>query len=82
MVSEPDYSARDHGEEWWEPYHLIKRFSAKLKCANPTCGEIVFLTGLGELEDGVPGRGVAGGVPRVFRRQPEPVMSRALPRAR
>ena len=32
--------------------------------------------------DGVPGRGVAGEGPRVSRRQPGPVMSRALPRAR
>jgi hypothetical protein len=31
--------------------------------------------------DGVPGRGVAGGGPRVFRRQSGPVMFRAQPRA-
>lgn len=51
QLVEPAYSEKIRVEDWWEPDHITYRFSSKMRCANPTCGEIVFVTGSGTVDD-------------------------------
>jgi hypothetical protein len=42
---EPPYSKAATKMDGWEPDWSIERFSAHLRCAEPTCGEIVVISG-------------------------------------
>jgi hypothetical protein len=42
---EPTYSKSAQKEDGWEPGWTVERFSARLRCTEPTCGEIVVISG-------------------------------------
>lgn len=42
---ETEASKIQHGEEWWDPDHIVLVFSCALKCV--TCKELVFMVGNG-----------------------------------
>src|SRR4029077_8953639 len=39
-----------HGEVWFEPDHVVNRFSALLQCTNEQCKEIVAVCGNGGVD--------------------------------
>jgi hypothetical protein len=43
-------SARQHGEDYWNPEMITERFTAILKCRNPSCGEVFSVCGNSEIE--------------------------------
>jgi Domain of unknown function (DUF4145) len=45
VTEEPKYSESAHQHDAWEPDWTIERFSARLRCAEQTCGEIVIVSG-------------------------------------
>lgn len=50
LIAEPAYSKAEHIEDWWGPEHIINRYCARMQCANPACGEFVFVIGSSDLE--------------------------------
>lgn len=48
-VMEPSYSKLMRSHEDWEPFWIIERFVAIMKCSDQTCGEIVVVAGDTEL---------------------------------
>lgn len=50
-IQEPNYSSDFRENDWenWEPYDLVERWSAELKCDETACGEVVHLIGDVEL---------------------------------
>lgn len=45
MVKETGPSKSEHGEDYWDPEYITKRFSSLLECNNPKCKEIVTVSG-------------------------------------
>ncbi|MEQ7155199.1 DUF4145 domain-containing protein [Brevundimonas aurifodinae] len=60
-VEETGPSRSEHGQEYWDPEHIQKRFSGLFRCNNDRCGEVVSATGNTDLievyyydENGIP----------------------------
>lgn len=51
FVAEPAYSVAMHGEDWWDPEHVIERFTMMLKCNLKKCGEQVAVSGRCSVEE-------------------------------
>lgn len=45
VMIEPAYSSGQHHDHDWERSWVAQRFSARMVCDEPKCGEIVFITG-------------------------------------
>ncbi|KAI3602820.1 hypothetical protein D8I24_3219 [Cupriavidus necator H850] len=44
-VIEAEYSKKGHLDENWEPDWVVERFSLRLSCDHPECGEHSFMIG-------------------------------------
>lgn len=48
---EPHHSKREHALEEWDPSWIQMRFTTMLTCDNPTCGEVVAVSGYAGVDD-------------------------------
>lgn len=45
LTEEPKFSESERQNDAWEPDWVVERFSVRLRCTEPTCGEIVIVSG-------------------------------------